>query len=151
MANKYFRSVEGIQKHPLFKHLTDKQQKFLVTFLTSNGNKVESAKAAYNSKNENAAKVMAAKTLNNPKVRSLLSIYDDYEESVGTLDKKQLLEILSSRIRGSKGNESSFVKLVELFVDMQGWGKDKRKPQPEPETDNDLFSLVKQIEQGQSQ
>lgn len=101
---------------PLFKQLSDKEQKFLEKYLQSGGDAVEAALAAYTCKNDDSARAIARQVLGRSLVQSLLSPEESKELSI-----EEACLLLSEIARDSRARPNDRVSAINEIGVLKGW------------------------------
>lgn len=113
-------SLEDVKGHPLFVQLTPRQQAF-VTHYCETQDKVAAIRAAgYQCKSDQTADMMARKNLKHAVIKQLVAIGLGYEPTGGILSKKEVLLLMSDRLRENP-NATVFSRLIWLFSQLRGW------------------------------
>jgi hypothetical protein len=116
-----YRTLEGIQTHPLFTQLTVRQRKFLLTYIETNGDKEAAVKASYEFNTKVAAEVHVSRVLGNRNIRTLLGAYYGTELPTKPLTQNETEELLSERLRDRKIAIVYFLPMIKLYTQLRGW------------------------------
>jgi len=147
-AQPNYQTVEGIQQHPLFKSMTDKQQRFAVKFFET-GDRLAAVYAGYGThfKNEKAARIRAHRVLRYSTMTKLLNIFEGEIKDRGAVTKQELIELTSCRLREKDLTIDEFLQLSRLFLQVQQWRKKKsNSSQSSRDEAEDVISLVQKME-----
>lgn len=139
-----YRTREGIQKHPEFLALTDKQKAFFLKFIDT-GSREEAIKAAGYETDDPST--FAARELRKFRIRVLLAAYNGAPEPRGKVTKSELVELISERLRdGRRTTGAEFVKLVELLFNLQGRETPSKSDDEDEVPAADESKLIAEIE-----
>jgi hypothetical protein len=117
-------NIDKIKEHPLFLQLTERQQKFVESYILTQ-DKVASVKAAgYVCKSDSTAEMLARKNLKHPLIKQLVALGLGYEPQGGMLSKNDALMLLSKYIMRTK-NPNEFAKLMAMFINLKGWNSNE--------------------------
>jgi hypothetical protein len=117
-------TISELQQHELWAKLTPSQQKFLLAYLDSNGNKLKASRATWNAGTDAVAKDLANKALRNPKIRKLLAAYQGVEiaDCIFPMTRRELSDLIARRLRTPQGmKHADFIRMTELFMYLRGW------------------------------
>jgi hypothetical protein len=153
-----YATIDGLKTHPLWQQLTDKQKTFVLTYIETEGDRLKSAKTAFDVETDRAAVGMAARLLRNYLVRGVLSAFHGYDIAHSTVGRTELLAIISARLRRTDCPFREFEVLTRMYADIKGWRtnvkpglkkkvveEDEEEEQTAPEV-TDIFKLVQQLE-----
>lgn len=125
-----YQTIEGLKKHPLFALLTSKQQKFLIAFIESNGDRHFAAKTALQAKEGRSAETASVRMLRVTGLRKLLSVYYGYEAEQSPMTRSEFTGLIAARLRKVELRDATFTRLAEIFIEQKNW---KRKSDPRRE------------------
>lgn len=149
--------VEKLREHPLWHELTDRQQRFLVNFVQSDGQKEQSVEAVYDCRDNRSARAMVSTLLRRPTIKQILLEVCGYELKRTHITRGELLSLISVRLRNNKLSIREFTLLSGVYSDLKGWRKRGPGRQPRQIVVNedsgeklspkdDLMRLVQQYE-----
>lgn len=153
-----YRTVEGLQTHPLFMMLTTAQQCFVIEYIT-HGHKEEAVHRAF--PNNKRADIKAIQLLRNQYIRELLSDHYGYSMDRAPLGRQELMGLIANRLRDPGTHNTEFNKLSELFLSLRQKPqkyprvvpvvepeeeKEPEEIEPEPEEIPTIDDLVRRIE-----
>lgn len=116
--------------------LTDKQQKFVLNYLTNGNNATEAYRNSYNCSKmkDNSITVEASKMLKNPNISLWLkqansNVQEVFQEEIkySAKDCFEELSEVQSRAKKDKGNYSQEIKAIELKGKLAGHFVDKHQ------------------------
>jgi phage terminase small subunit len=151
MENSTYKTIDGLKTHPLYGQLSEKQQKFLISYLENNGNRTLAASAAYVTDKPQS---MGLKLLRHPVISKLIAIYHDYGIPNVPMSKTELIGLIAGRLRDEKTSGKDFVALVTQYVEIALNNRSLKKKMSEEtevsetpqEPEVDIDTLVRQLE-----
>lgn len=150
-----YQTVEGLKAHTLWSQLTSKQQKFVLLYIESGGNRIDAAKGAFLPRSEKNADSMAHKLLKIYAIKKLLSLYFGHEIEGSALNRGEFLLILADRLRDPDCSNEQWVKMAQMHLALKGWKtrplplkpqSGSQKPIVDPE---DVDAIVRRLEKAQ--
>ena len=119
-------TLSQLKEDSKFLRLTEKQQKFVLAFCESGGNKIKAGHAAYECKSDDSAQAMAYSALRNPVIKALVTEFVEIVPERFTKD--ELLDRLGGCLRRCTDDEK-ILKYAGMISDLEGW---KIKPTTTP-------------------
>lgn len=147
-ADRRYRNINGIKKHPLWHQLTSKQQNFLIAYIETLDRVQAVEKAGYEFSTEDAAELHATRLLSNFAVKNLLAAYFGYELQGEILKKEEFLRLLSDRLRNPHTKTSEFVVMARITSELM---LGKRGPGKSRPTNQSVDDLVQAIEKARKE
>lgn len=139
--------VEQATKHAFWPRLSQKQQMFCKAYIVHNDS-IAAVKDAYVVTGKSAA-AMAGVLLKEPKIRQVLNLTGLASEGV-PVSRKELVQLMSNRMRSEKVQTAVWVKLVQMFIDLNKWTPTKacaaNKPKMEAEITDSINDTVLKLE-----
>jgi len=125
--------LDDLRRHDLWPKLSATQQKVLLAYLESPGDKLAAARKVWNSKKDGALRDMMNRALRNPKIRKLLAFYRGatVTDELFPLTRRELGDLIARRLRETRGlSNKDFIHLAELFIHMRGWDPTAQREAP---------------------
>lgn len=142
MAAKH--TLAELQAHLLYKGLTDKQKRFVDSYIAS-GDKATAVRAGYGEMSEESVKRMGYACLNAPSIRKLLTYYYGQDMGGGAMNRSELLMLISARLRDDATKAPDFCKLAEMLIELKFQGGTVAVSEDENEPSS-IDELVKKLE-----
>jgi hypothetical protein len=133
-----------LSKNSVWAQLTKRQQDWCQSYIETH-DPIESVKRTHNVKTQKSAEATAGRLLRNWKILRVLGMKGLPVEGT-PLTKTEALVLMSDRLRDTKTDDMTFVRLMTEFVSLVGWGKTEAKEKDKPEP-VDSFDEVLAIEQ----
>ncbi len=141
-------TIDEIRKHPFYKLLGSDQLRKFVDEMCSNGfDKMEAAKVAWGSENEQSQRTQANRALKHKGVAQLIALCQ------GRPNREEYLIALNARA-AMADDDSVAYDFYELIGKVEGWltkPADNKPPADSPSRDKSLDDLVEELEKKRQQ
>jgi len=114
------KRITRAMSHSMWKLIPLHWQDFCKAYIIFDGDKLKAVEATYKSATKKAALVKARKFLHDQRVRDILNL-TALEEKAKPVTKKELGQLISDRLRNDRTNSVVFLKMVQLYMEMNKW------------------------------
>ena len=141
------KTLEDLQKNPLYGQITPKMQQFVSMFCTNGYKLVPAVMSAYACRDLRSAESQGRNLLRNWKIRRLISFMGDYSMDGAFVTRKEICALISERLRDPKTPAVMFYKLWEMLKEVRG----DVHPASQPDIltkaqESDVDALVRDLE-----
>lgn len=141
------KTLEDLQKNPLYGQITPKMQTFVSMFCTNGYKLVPAVMSAYTCKDLRSAESQGRNLLRNWKIRRLISFMGDYSMDGAFVTRKEICALISDRLRDPKTPAVMFYKLWEMLKEVRGGiHPAAQRDLLSPAEEKDVDALVRDLE-----